>query len=58
MSIKSIIRMSGLCLFMAAVARHGWRCKNALAGVYTKQKLLSLLLAWMLITMTCASTER
>jgi len=40
-------------LFAAVlIGRHGWRCINALVGVFAKQKLRTLLLAWMLIAMS------
>ena len=32
-----------------------WRCKSALAGVFAKQKLRLLLLAWTLIAISCFS---
>jgi hypothetical protein len=50
-------RLTSFAFLRFLTLRHGWRCKNALAGVFAKQKLQSLLLAWMLITMTGASTE-
>ena len=43
---------------LAAVDRHGWRCKNALAEVFALQKFQSLLLAGMLIVMMTACDTR
>ena len=39
-------------LFAVILARHGWRCLSALAGVFSKKKLLCLLTAWMLLVST------
>jgi len=50
---NNILFAATLCsVFCASLYRQGWRCRNALAGVFAKQKLRSVLLAWMLIALT------
>ena len=46
-------KFNGFVLFL--VCRHGWRCLNALGGVFAKQKLLSLISAGTLILNGCFS---
>ena len=47
--MKKIVLFSAvLC---AALYRQGWRCRNALAGIFASQKLRSVLLASMLIAL-------
>jgi hypothetical protein len=46
------INKSKTIAVLLSLSRHGGRCYNALAEVFAKQKLLLLLLAWTLITIT------
>jgi len=55
--MKNTIKVFGVIALAAAIGRHGWRCKNALAGVFVKQKLPALLLAGMLIAIAACSNS-
>ena len=47
--MKNIAKLFGIIVFPAVIVRHGWRCLSALAGVFAKQKLLSILIAGTLL---------
>jgi hypothetical protein len=55
--MKTTIKLIGITDLVAVIGRHGCRCKNALAGVFAKQKLLTLLLAGMLIVMSSCGDD-
>ncbi|WP_461246269.1 CsgG/HfaB family protein [Treponema sp. R6D11] len=50
--------MKRILISVLTAYRHGRRWKNALAGVFAKQKLLCIISAWMLILCTCATTPK